>query len=448
MKIHLPIVIICLIFCTISQAQNIKQRNSVNSSILPMERKISTTFANGLKEYYAQNYADAEKTFLAIIGENPNHAPSFYYLGKLKSEERDLLAATHYLQKAIKIDPKNIWYNIALAQVLDASGNYMESSQIWKKVSSLKSDNEYYMFLYAESCLRLGKYQEVIKTYDKMEKLVGYDEDLTAAKVELWLYLNDIKNAVNEYDKLIKVNPQQEQYYLKAANIYVINGAPEKALPYFEKVRQLNPNNAEVHFSLANYYDKVGDKEQAFKEWKSVFSSSDIDFERKRMVFNRYMLPLPTGIVSSEQYELAYAITVAHPENAHGWAAMGELKFRDKQYKDAADYLEKAIRIDPSHYAVWRSYLYSLGQLEEVEKIVSYESELLELFPIEPYVYMVIGSAYLDLEQANKAIALFEKALKYVFNKAERAQIYSAMAIAYEQLGESEKAQEYRQKAQ
>lgn len=437
----------CIIFCfSVGYSQN-KAKSAKASVVSPEERAASVTFANGLKAFYSQNYAGAEKEFMAVATSRPSHAPAYFMLGKLKAEQRDYAAAEYYLTKAAAADKKNIWYQVELAKVLDEQGNYEKSTAVWKKICDAEPRNEYYLFYYSDACLHVGKYKEVIGIYDKMEQLIGYNEELTAAKVEIWLHLDDVKNAVGEYDKLIKAEPWNENHYISAAGIYVTNRMPEKAVPYFEKVLKLNPDNAEVQFVMADYYDQRADKQAAYKAWLASFRSPDIAIERKLPVLRRFLASLPSSDPTAEQYALSQALTEAHPDAVEGWAALGSLNLKAHKYSEAALNFEHALAIDLSQYALWQDYLYCLAQAHEYKKVLEKERDVLELFPTSAMMYYTVGVAYLNTSEARKSLTYFEKALGFTYDNAEKSRIYNMMANAYHELGDAAMEEQYRSKA-
>ena len=441
------ILVFVISFCTIGYSQNKKSSTPKAAVVTSEERAASVAFANGLKAFYSQNYAGAEKEFLSVISTRPSHAPSYFMLGKLKAEQRNYAEAEYYLNKAVSADKKNVWYMVELAKVLDEQGNYEKSTAVWKKICDVEPRNEYFLFYYSDACLHVGKYKEMIDIYNKMEQLMGYNEELTAAKVELWLHLDDVKSAVGEYDKLIKAEPWNESHYIQAAGIYITNRMADKAVPYFEKVLQLNPDNAEVQLVMADYYDQRGDKQAAYNAWLAAFQSKEIGIERKLPVLRRFLSTLPSSNPTKEQYALAKALTEAHPDAVEGWAALGSLKMKERNYAEASVCFEHALSIDLSQYALWQDYLYCLAQAHDYSKVLEKEADVLELFPTSPMMYYTVGVAHLNTGDARKSITYFEKALSYTYDNAEKTRIYAMMANAYHELGDAEMEQQYRNKA-
>lgn len=441
-------VLVFVIFClSTGYPQAKKKANAKVPVVTSEERAASVSFANGLKAFYSQDYTGAEREFLSVTTSLPSHAPSFFMLGKLKAEQHDYAAAEFYLNKAATADKENVWYLVELAKVLDNQGLYEKSIPVWKKICAAEPRSEHYLFYYSEACLRQGKYKDVIAAYDKMEQLMGYNEELTTAKVELFLYMDDVKSAVAEYDKLIKVQPWNENHYIHAAGIYVTNRMEDKAVPYFEKVLQLNPENAEIQLVMADYYDQKGDHQAAYNAWLASFKSKDIPVERKLPVLRRFLTSLPSSDPTPQQYALVQAITEANPDAVEGWAALGSLKLKERNYTDAAVCFEQALNIDVSQYALWQDYLYCLAQAHRYEKILEKEVDVLELFPTSSMLYYTVGVAYLNTGDAKKSLTYFERAIEYTFDAKEKSRIYNMMANAYHELGDADSERLYKEKA-
>lgn len=436
--------IIIIIICSISvYAQKSKTPKGKSPVVTEQERKLSVYFADGVKEFYSQNYQEAEVKFRHVIAENPKNAAAFFMLSKIYLEKKDYSEALHNINSALALEKNNVWYMIALAKIYDTMHKYSESVKYWSKICDLNPQNEYYLMYYAEACLYSEKFKEVINVYTRLENLLGKNEEITAAKVELWLHLNDVKSAVHEYDMLIAENPDCETCYLKAAQIYISNEMPDKASPYFEKALKINPDNAEVQLTMASYYEYKGNKQAAFQAYLKAFQTSSLPIEKKLPVLRSYLKTLPISQPTTEQYALAKALTEVNYDAVEGWAAMGTLLLKDKKYEQASSYFEKALTIDVSQFALWSDYLYCLAQSKNYSKIIEKESDIVELFPTSSMMNYTLGVAYLNTENPQTAIVFLEKALKLSFDIGEKKRIYKMIGNAYHELKDEARAQEY-----
>lgn len=431
----------CLL--TVSAQKSNKKGNSITEDT----RLQSTAFANALRDYYSENYNGAETKLRNIVTSNNQNAAAYYMLGQVKTKQNNYVEAEFYLKQAIERDKKNIWYLVNLAEVLDLQGKYEQSEKYWAKICAMDPSNENYLLSYADACVSQEKIDQTIQIFNKIETLLGRTPEITEAKVEMHLYQNDVKGAIGEYERLIKENPNNAEYYTKAATICISNNLPDKALPYLTKAAELEPNNSTVLLQLGNFYDSKGDKKAAYESWLAAMRSSELDVEQKLAILRKYMAGLKNGDPTQEQITLAETLAEANPEIVEGWAAVGSIALKQKDYAKAAQNFERALAIDESQFAIWQDYVYSLARSGNYARIISLKEQLIELFPTNSMIYYSIGNAYANTSRPSEAAIYLEKALKYTYDKTETALIHGTLSEVYEAMGDTEKAEMHRQKA-
>lgn len=439
------IVILTLIFA-LSLSVSFAQKKTKTPVITHDQRVTSTMFANGLKDYYQGNFQNAEKNFMNVVQKDSKHATAYYMLGKVKKEAKDYPAAEYFLQQASKNDKSNAWFLSELAEVYDLQGKHKESSAIWSQVCKMQPNNEQFVINCADAYLQCGDVKNVMKYLDVLEQMEGPNEGITNFRVEILLYRNDVKGAVAVYDKLIKQCPTEAGYYAKAANIYISNDMSEKAIPYLEKAIAIDSTNGEAQCVLGSYYYTHGDKDAAFLSHLAAIKSSDVEVDKKLSILRLYLADMNDLSQAPRQLALARALTESEPETMEGWAATASVMVRQKNYEDAVPYFEKALDIDPAQYSLWQDFLYCLAKAKKYDKIISMEKDITEIFPTNGMMNYTLGDAYLQTNHPTEALKYFEKSLKYTYDKNEQGYIYSAMAEAYEALGNAEKAAECRKK--
>lgn len=424
------------------------QKSNKKSKAVPEEVRVqSVAFANALRDYYSENYNGAETKLRNIVTSNGQNAAAYYLLGQVKRQQNNYVESEFYIRQAIERDKKNIWYMVDLAEVLDIQGKYEQSEKCWAAICKIEPRNENYLLAYAEACVSQEKIDQTIQIFNKIETLVGTTPEITDAKVEMHLYQNDVKGAIGEYERLIKENPNNAEYYTKAATICISNNLPDKALPYLTKAAELEPNNSTVLLQLGNFYDSKGDKKAAYESWLAAMRSSELDVEQKLAILRKYMAGLKNGEPTQEQITLAETLAEANPEIVEGWAAVGSIALKQKDYAKAAQNFEKALAIDESQFAIWQDYVYSLARSGNYARIISLKEQLIELFPTNSMIYYSIGNAYANTSRPSEAVIYLEKALKYTYDKTETALIHGTLSEVYDAIGDTEKAEMHRQKA-
>jgi tetratricopeptide (TPR) repeat protein len=436
-----------------AQKNRTKKQNKLpkQTETVVNERAQSMIFADGLREFYSQNYSAATKSFQNAITQNPKHDAAYYLLHKVAVEQKDYLLASHYLKEAIKLNKKNEWYPIDLANAYEQLGDYTNAVKIWEEVCKVKYQNEYYLMSLANDYLQLGKLQEVIKVYDKIENLLGKNDDLTETKKNIWLYLNDVKNAVREYEKLLELYPYEIGYYITAGEIYLSNNMPDKAFPFFQKAIQIDAENGALNLALSNYYETVKKPAESFQVLLQAFSCKELEIEEKLPVLKKYLanaFRLQTPEIMEKTEQLAQTFSNTHPYDLEGWATLAKLSTLKNQYQEAKSFYEKCIALDDSQYAIWEDYFYVLSKIEDYKSIVSHAKLVEEYFPTNAKLQYGLALALYKEKQYNSALKAAKQALSFTFENSFVADLNLLLGDIAIELGDKEEAVKYWKTAQ
>lgn len=414
-------------------------------------RKISVRYTEGIKAYHTGNYAEALRIFNGIILDNPKHDPSYFMLSMVHTSQNNPQEAIHNLQQALKIDKSNVWYKVDLADLYMQTENYAAAAKLWEQICKEKDNNEYYLYSLSQAYVNLNKLDKVLDTYNRMETLMGHNDEITRAKVAIWLYQNKVKEAVGEYEKLIKIYPHNADFYVKAGDIYQSNDMLTQAMSYYEKAAAMNANDPNLNMTLANYYSKKGDENKQNYYLMKVFANPSVEIAEKTPFLSRIIAgtlrdPKQSNIALAEQ--LSDTLIKVHPESAEGYQFKATMLTVQKKYAQALGFYEKSFSIDNTNFSAWNDYCYVLNQLDQWNRILTYEKDLLELFPTNAIMLCNLGLGYLYANNADKAIEYLKQSLTFTYEKEQKKVIYSALSEAYKMKGDAESAAQWKSKAE
>ena len=413
-------------------------------------RSVSVRYIDGLKNYYAGRTTDASKIFNGIILDMPKHDASYFMLAKIYTDLKDYHLAQQSLLTAIKIDKQNVWYKVELANLYMTMQQYEQAAKLWEQIIKEKDNNEYYAYSLAECYFNTEKYVKVIDAYNMMEKIMGHNDELTKVKVQVWLYMGKLKEAVGEYDKLIKEFPHNAEFYVEAGNIYRDRDMMDQAYNYYEKALELNPNDLHINMTMATYWGKKGETAKQQQCLLSVFECAEYDATEKARYLKPFMdKALKTKSVGDIQSAelLADKLVAVNPENYMGYYAKATLCALKESYQEAVDYYEKAISIDNTSFELWDRYCFSLNKTQNVQRLVQYENDILELFPQNAVMLGNLGLAYLYANQPDKAIEYLKQALALAYEPSQQVIIYQGLGSAFKVKGDMQSAEYYWNKA-
>lgn len=425
-------------------AQKGKNKKNAKQEVVSDEtRKQSALFADGLKEFYAEDFSSAEKTFRQVISMNEKNDAAFFMLARINKNKKSYSEAIIFLKEALKIDKNNVWYKVELAEVYDLMNDYKNSTKLWEEICKLKPENEVYLFTLSDNYIKMGEYAKVISAYDKLEILEGYNDEITNAKVNIWLYLNDVKNAIGEYDKLIKEFPAEPRYYVLAGNICQSNNLTDKAKEYYQKALKIDPNNTMANMSMAEFYANSGNEAAAFEAIAKAFADPNIEMEIKLPFLKSYFnkaIKTPNQQTVTQCTELAQIISKTHPDQVEGWAILASMSMVAKKQTEARQYFEQALAIDQSSYPLWEDYFFCLSQLKDYKSMITKGKEVLEIFPTNAEMLYNIANAYYFEKEYSKAIELLQQSATYSYDNNLLANIYNVLGDCHKELGNNEEA--------
>ncbi len=131
-KISLLSAFLCIAVMLSAQKNTVEQHREVNYYLI--EAKSALT--NG-------NVQQAISFYNQCIAKYPKCAAAHYELANIALAIKDTEAALQYSRKAVAITPQNVWYQLQLANVLEARGMLKQAAENYFQLAKLEEQNIY-----------------------------------------------------------------------------------------------------------------------------------------------------------------------------------------------------------------------------------------------------------------------------------------------------------------
>ncbi|MDF2430640.1 MAG: hypothetical protein JWP44_271, partial [Mucilaginibacter sp.] len=425
-------------------AQNLN-RGIAARSVSPMNNSdsamVKSLFFAALREKMTENSSSAAELFNKIIQIDPANDASMYELANLRRLKNSYGEAQQLLEKAVAIKPNNEWYWLALADCYEKSNDLAKLEVVFNELTRINPGKPDYYFDKANAYYQQKKYDAALQAYDQLEQLTGPSDDLLANRQKVYLKQGKVDLAAQQLEKMIAANPSQIKYYLFLAELYNANNYSDKALKVLLTAEKINTNNGLVHLALADIYRDKKNYEACFSELKTAFAVPELDIEQKMKIILGYLPKFPDPDAKASALELSRILTVAHPADSRAYAVYGDMLLQNTKLKEAKEAYQKSITLNNQVYEVQEQVVrIELGGNDLNSAIKDGENSL-SLFPNQAWMNYLVGIAWLQKKDVNKALGYIKNAASLETQDKELlSQSYSSLGDCYHDLKDNKSA--------
>ena len=347
--------------------------------------KAWTNMAIGL--LYLENYKELLKISENFIKLYPNRAIYYIVRANAFSGLGEYKKTIIWYDKALKLEPKNklalVDKGIALAKL----GDYDEASKWIEKALEFEPDYAHALVSKGIILTELGKPQDAIQLFDMALGLVpDYDPGLVNKGVAL-IKLQKYDEASQIFDKVLEHEPKDVHALINKGIALAELGNSQEAIQLFDKALEFQPEKIEALVNKTKSLIEIGKCDEAL-EW--INKASEIDPENVRVLFHkgRVLDGLGRTEEAKKIYEQAFEdlpedfyefynnrknINQLELEPEDIQAFMGILLAKDGEHKDAMNWINSALKLNP------KNKIALIGKSFALEKLEKYEDALIIL---------------------------------------------------------------------
>jgi len=216
---------------------------------------------------------DAQNEFEHALKANPRNGTALYHLGLLESAVSEQMpSAVKHLSAAVKAEPNNARFGVALARVLleqdDAHGAMLELERIH---STGQEEGERDLLLGIAQIIVTGPAQAV----PTLERAAGENPTLALSHNMLgfcYFSQGDMSKSANAYGQASDLSPETRLFAHSAAVAYDRANNAERATVYAARAVSLPAAEAADHDLYGKLLAKAGQRENAIHELKEAIS--------------------------------------------------------------------------------------------------------------------------------------------------------------------------------
>jgi tetratricopeptide (TPR) repeat protein len=179
-----------------------------------------------------------------------------------------------------------------------------------------------------------------VRNFRKVTELAGWNADAWVYLSSVFLDKNNFGEVAHILESAVKVVPDDFRVNFLLGVAYNRLGKNEEAVRVLERARQLNGKDVDAISQLAVVYEAL----KRFDETDALYEEALKLDPNNHLVLNNYAYSLAERNIQLERAkDMAVKAVAAKPDNASYLDTMGWIYFRLGDYKEAAEYVKKAI---------------------------------------------------------------------------------------------------------
>lgn len=402
-------------------------------------------FFEALKQKGIENYEKAIIALEACIELEPNNAVVYFELGKnYRALENFQLAIENY-KKALELERRED----ILVEIYHTYRSNGDFEQAILSVRELMDFDPDYKEDLANLYMLNEQYDKALQVLDELDEEEGVNDYRTIMRRQIFARTGNTDAQIGNLEEGIARDPENEQNYLNLIYIYSEQGNEEEAFQTALELLKTNPGSRLVHLALYKFYLDRNKPDAAVNSMKIVFESEEIDPESKFKVLNDFLLFVNEN-PGYEKELIEVSQNLLEWEDAPKlYEQLGKFYLKNDKKEEALSFFEKGIAQNPDNFELIKSTLLLQIEAGRNEEARDLSREALEVFPAQPFIYLLQGVALNKLEEYAEAEEILTFGLDYLFDNTRlEIDFYNQLVIAYKALGDEEKAASFKNRAE
>ncbi|WP_068470037.1 tetratricopeptide repeat protein [Candidatus Protochlamydia phocaeensis] len=374
-------------------------------------------------------YEKAIDVFRQGLDIDPRSAALYAGLGLAYLSLKELAPAGENFRRALIFDPQNPDALAGLGYIDFLEGNLAHSEVLIEKALSIDPNRIAALSALGELWMKEKKYPQAVKVYEKLMELRPHEKwvALSLDDARNGFVLDDIQNLIKAdkyseaaqlYSELLEKSPNNPRYYFGLGQMYMRLKEYGKSIEVSLEGLEKNPDENELRVALGYAYffdDNLSDARQVLEEAVKVDrknSEALAGLGRVNALENDYC--------SAESlYRLALSFD---PKNLSALSFLADLLMKEKRYTEAQAVFSRLGELLPNAEWIQRAWQDAVdgpvtdlanvyAEREYFELAAGLYCQLVESSPSDPARYLPLGQMYVNLQQYNKGIAIYEQGL-------------------------------------
>jgi tetratricopeptide (TPR) repeat protein len=393
-------------------------------------------YVEAIKQKLMGNGGDALKYLEQCVKINPESDAAYYQMAQILSSTGDIVNGKQFVEKALSINHKNIWYLIMLAEIYYHEKNIDSAIIYYEKAVKFFPDRERVKLTLGNLYSENSDYKKANEIYNSLDNKYGINEKTTVYSIKSLMSSGNYEEALVKIKLLLKGSPDEILYNGLLAEIYKGKGENEKAREIYKQLIERNPDNPQTQLSLCDFLITVKSYDELLMLLNTVILNDKVPKEDKISLIAR-LLELP-DLIKNKGDNLIVALMLleaSYKDDDIIPLLRPEVLIKQQKLVESSLRLEEIISVNPGNYYAWEKLLLVYLQLGEFQKLLKKGEECATLFNRSFLAKILYANGALEngkydivLEELRKAEILAGENKEYLIQVLTmRADVYYRM---------------------
>ena len=398
------------------------------------QRKFDFFFYEANKEKLLGNVEKSVSYYIECLRIDSTSSVSLYELSNFYSSSKQTTKAIELLQRAVRFNPLNSWYQLSLADLYHQTNEFAKAIDIYERLVRLNPTNDDYLFTLAQLYAQNNQFDLSLKSLNILEDRVGFSETIILEKMKIYIHLNKEKQSYAEVEKLIKKFPSQVQYLGFLADLYSYFKKYDDASITYNKMLSIDPSFESVYYSLATIDYHRNDTLSFKTNYIKAVSSSNIELEQKIQKLIPFLIDDNKESLYFSDDELSdifQKIISLHPFESQGYVLYGNYLRTKKENEKALQQFNNGIDLEPTNEQLWQDILFLNVEMQDYASLLTNGKKALNYFPQNGIVTLLYASGLMQENLALEAVQSINQVIPYTDeNPALKGQLFALLGDA------------------
>lgn len=393
-------------------------------------RKYDYYFLEAVRMKQKGEYDAAFELYRHCLDIYPGSAATLYEISQFYMVLGQEKKSEQALKQAVRSDESNFWYKQTLAAYYQSKRDLPKAIAVYEDMAHQFPSRLEPLMALIELYNQTKSYQEVIKTLNRLEELDGKSEQISMEKFRMYLLMNNQEQAFQEIESLSKEYPYDMRYKTILGDVYLNNGHPQEAYDTYQKILKEEPGYAPALLSMASYYQKTGQDSLYHVQLDTILLNEDVESATKMDIMRQLIVQSEQTTKDSTQIVSLFNEILKRPQqNADLAMLCAQYLITKRMEKESVPVLHQVLALDPENKPARLQLLSYAIRDNNLDEVIKVASPALEYNPDAMEFYYYLGLAYYQKEDTDKALDVFQKGVKQVNAKSDKAIVSDFYAI-------------------